>query len=129
MTYINKEKLVKDLDLCEAGCHACKYADKHEECTRMFDFPLACETIFETSELTEEDIVFNYCTKHAINEIKIKNKEFKLVEHGTWKPVYFDSANRRSVYECSVCGAHYPRSNYCPTCGSKMTVERTGENK
>lgn len=39
------------------------------------------------------------------------------IVHGEWKSVH------DVIWLCSICHYAHSRSNYCPNCGAKMTIE------
>ena len=61
--------------------------------------------------------------------IKI-GERFLELKNGEWIDLGYHDEFYGKCYQCSVCGEHFLKFNYCPNCGSKMksTEERDSED-
>lgn len=92
MTLIDKDELIRMLELCENGCEYCKHADNRYRCEYGSGFETACSMICDAEEIDEADIVANYCKKHNINQIQVGDREF--VEVVRCKDCKFNYSNQ-----------------------------------
>lgn len=84
MTLIDKDELIRMLELCENGCEHCRHADNRYRCERGEWFETACSMICDAEEIDEKKIAERYCNKHHLAMITMDTYE-KLIEYVRWK--------------------------------------------
>ena len=83
----------------------------------IFEYFNICEDD-EESPITELDKTLLSLNKTILSRIK----QLPSAERcGKWQFSYADLTRRELIYECSECGCQYPKYNYCPHCGARMT--------
>lgn len=74
MTLIDKNELIRMLELCESGCEHCRHADNRYRCERGEWFETACSMICDAEEIDE---IYGYKIKDII-EIAVLLREERL---------------------------------------------------